>query len=355
MFSSWRYYIVVALCLLVFGAPWIAQNYPDQVSAFVSAFNDAASQVASVIFHNPRTITELQTKYATTSFVMSTHLADLGSSPVVFSTTSDQQLPVTPAKIKVLLVPGHEPGFGGTEFGSLKERNMNVELAQDISDLLQADPHFQVYITRDDSAWSSIFSTYFKDHWDEIKAWQKSSHDEMKHLIAIGSTTAPVSKVIHNAAPLNVALRLYGITKWANENTMDVVIHVHFNDFPDHRSNVPGRHAGFSIYVPVGQYANSTTTKAIANAVFKRLLIHNSVSDLPGESSGIIDEPQLIAIGANNTADAASMLIEYGYIYEPQFKTAAKREAAFKIMANDTYLGLQDFFTSDPSVTPGYF
>ena len=175
------------------------------------------------------------------------------------------------------------------------------------------------------------------------------------HLIAIGSTTQPVSKVFHNTAPTDVALRLYGITKWANDNIVDVVIHIHFNDYADHRNGVSGTHYGFAIYVPVQQFKNSTTTKAVANAVFKRLDKHYYVSNLPGESTGIVDEPDLIAIGSNDTADAASMLIEYGYIYEPEFSTPAKRTATFKKMANDTYLGLLDFFTSDIRVTPRYF
>jgi len=336
---------------VVFAVPSLYRNYPTQINNFVVTLEDAASsvtsQLAAVILHNPRTISELQTKFATNTLA----LADIATTTSIQS--QSQALPRP--KVRILLVPGHEPNYGGTEFGTLKEREMNVELAQDLSNLLLADSHFQVYMTRDNQAWNPVFDSFFKDNWDSIKAWQKDSHKEMMHLISIGSTTKPSSKVIHNTVPTNVALRLYGITKWANENIIDVVVHIHLNDFPDHKTGVPGKYTGFSIYVPVGQYANSTTTKVVAESVFKRLSNDYAVSNLPGESSGVVDEPDLIAIGANNTADAASMLIEYGYIYEPKFRTAAKRSTTLKAMAKDTYLGLLDFFSSDVSVTPRYF
>ncbi|MDE1971230.1 MAG: hypothetical protein KGI50_06690 [Patescibacteria group bacterium] len=60
-----------------------------------------------------------------------------------------------------------------------------------------------------------------------------------------------------------------------------------------------------------------------------------------------MDDPELIAIGANNTSDAASMLIEYAYIYEPQLIDPNLRNMAIKDLAFQTYLGLQDFF--DPT------
>jgi N-acetylmuramoyl-L-alanine amidase len=41
-------------------------------------------------------------------------------------------------------VPGHEPGYGGAEYGSLKEREMNVELANDLSEFLKNNGHYEV-------------------------------------------------------------------------------------------------------------------------------------------------------------------------------------------------------------------
>jgi N-acetylmuramoyl-L-alanine amidase len=396
MFSRARAYFAVLLAVAFFGLPWFIQNYPDQVRGLASFFADVASQMASTILHNPRTVAELQAKYAgnagstpkintknsetattpgsdiimgetsatgTTSTTSITSIASTISSSIDVTDATDSEDILVVAnktlssssqigsgfadlsipKVRVLLVPGHEPGFGGAEFGTMKERLINTELSKDLYEILDADPHFQVFSTRNNEAWNPVFSKYFETQWDAIKQWQKDSHKEMLHLIAIGSTTKAVSKVFHNRVNNNAAYRLYGITKWANENNIDVVIHIHINDDPERYGDVPGKYSGFAIYVPVQQFSNSTTTKAVAEAIFNRLKMYNKISNLPGESSGIVDEPDLIAVGTNNTADAASMLIEYGYIYEPQF-ALAKRSETLKKIAYETYLGLKDFF-----------
>jgi len=142
-------------------------------------------------------------------------------------------------------------------------------------------------------------------------------------------------------------MRLYGMTKWSNENGIDIEIHIHFNDYPGHTEYEPGKYSGFAVYVPVTQYENSSTTHALADTVEKRLAKYNPVSNLPGESVGVVDDPELIALGANDTADAASMLIEYSYIYEPQLDNPATRSQVIKDLAYQTYLGLEDFFDPD--------
>ena len=129
------------------------------------------------------------------------------------------------------------------------------------------------------------------------------------------------------------------------------MIHLHLNDYPGHSSTVAGKYSGLVIYIPAQQYNNSSTTKAVADAMFKRLSLYNPIDNLPIESGGIIDDPELIAVGVGNTADAASMLIEYDYIYEPQFVNPKVRSLALKDLAYQTYLGLQDFFTKNANVS----
>ena len=315
-----RHYVALLLLVSLFCIPWLNQSYPGGLAAL---WSDASDQAAAIILaHHPKTVADIQSRYVSGN-------------------------PAQAPKVRILLVPGHEPDYGGTEYKDLKERDMTVELAQDLQGFLGNDQHYQTYITRDTHAWSPEFVDYFKNRWDDIIEWEKASQAEESRLIKIGSVPAPVTTVYHNKAPEDVALRLYGITKWANENDIDITVHVHFNDSPDRRAGSPGDHSGFAIYVPAAQYSNSTTTKAVAADVFKRLEKYNPVSDLPGESNGIVDEPKLIAIGVNNTADSASMLIEYGYIYEQQFQDPAVRSLALKDLAYQTYLGLQDFFDPD--------
>ena len=284
-----RNYLGALIAVLLLGIPWFAIMYPDQLRTMLVTVSDVEDQLASVILsHNPKTIVDIQLKYSTVS--------TYGSSA---------------KKVRILIVPGHEPGYGGAEFGSLKERDLTVELGKDLQQFLQGNSHYETYITRDDQAWDPTFATYFKNDWNDIIAWTKAYKQEMSHLISIGTMKQDVPTVVHNNAPTDVAYRLYGITKWANENDIDITIHIHFNDYRGHPNGVPGEYSGFAIYVPEKQYSNSTTTDAIALSIFKRLIKYNPVSDLPGESTGIVEEPDLIAIGADNTSNAASMLIEY--------------------------------------------
>ena len=267
-----RHYIALALLVTIFTAPWLATTFPEQADYVFAWMKYVGDQVAAVVAHNPRTIDELQKKYASST-------------------------PRKPHKIRVLIVPGHEPDYGGE---------------------------------------------YFDRELDDIIVWQKAHKEESLRRVVTNQTSSS-PKVYHNSAPDSVAYRLYGLTKWSNENAVDIAIHIHFNDYPGH-GRIPGKYAGFAIYTPEAQYANSTTTRALSETMFKRLSKYNPVSNLPVESDGIIEERELIAIGANNTADAASALIEYGYMYEPQFLNIDTRGLAIKDLAFQTYLGLEDFF-----------
>ncbi|MEQ1561395.1 MAG: N-acetylmuramoyl-L-alanine amidase [Nitrospira sp.] len=247
-------------------------------------------------------------------------------------------------KIKILVVPGHEPDFGGTEFGNIKEREMTVELGQKIKNLLENNPRYDVYITRDKTSWNETFLNYFSKDWKEIISWEKSKRKAYSDFLSSNHESRPPQIVKHNKVSDDVAIRLYGITRWANENNIDLILHIHFNDDAEHRKNVAGKYSGFAIYVPVNQFANGEESHEVAKNIMKYLSLDNGVSSLPQESTGIVDEARLIAIGANNTANPASILIEYGYIYEPRFLNDNNREFTLNNLATETYLGLDEYF-----------
>ncbi len=274
---------------------------------------------AAILSHNFKTIAQVKSRYDAVA-------------------RNPSEVPV-----RVLIVAGHEPTFGGTEYRNLKERDMTVQLSENLKKLLEKNRHYQVFVTRDASGWTETFSKYFAT-LDTISKWRTASVVDFSRLVEIGDIVKTHATVKHNKAPGNVALRLYGINKWANENDIDVVLHLHFNDNPRANTSKPGKYSGVSVYVPATQYGNSTVTKAVAEDVFERLTSYTTVSNLPVEAAGIISEPDLIAIGAHNTADAASLLIEYGYIYEAQFQNKETRDVALRDLALQTYLGLQDFF-----------
>jgi len=323
-----RYYLGILFAVIVLVIPWMAMNYPSESRSLLLGIENAGSELAAVIVsHNPKTIADLRADYR--------------------GTNSSGVLPVAPKKVRILLVPGHEPNYGGAEYGSLYERNMTVELAQDLQKFLAGNSRYQVVTTRDTAGWNPVFADYFKADWNDISAWEQAHKTETVDLERLGQFHTTTPAVEHQTVPNDVAMRIYGIDKWVDENDVDIVIHIHFNDYPTHPRGTPGKYTGFAIYVPEKQYDNSTTTHALADSVFKRIAKYNPVSDLPGESSGIVEDQDLIAIGAYNSVDAASMLIEYGYIYEPQFTDSSLHAQALNDLAFQTYLGLQDFF--DPS------
>jgi N-acetylmuramoyl-L-alanine amidase len=247
-------------------------------------------------------------------------------------------------KVRILIVPGHEPDYGGAVFNGLKERDLTVKLGEDLIGLLRANDKYEVFVTRDTEKWNQTFADYFKNNWDEIISWQKNTKEQFSNLVLSGVKKQPVAAVVHNIPSFEVGTRIYGITKWANENDIDLVIHIHLNDYRGRSQKKVGKYFGFAMYVPARAYSNSAITDPIAEAIFQRLSEHSPVSNFGPELGGIIHDPKLIAVGQNDTAKAASILIEYGYIYEPQFTNPEIRSLALKDLANQTYLGIEDFF-----------
>jgi len=330
--KHYKFTIIALFAITVLGTPWIISSYPKSVDFVDNIFSYVGNNYTAAFLQEVITVTQLRKKYDAVS----------------------KSRFVTKPKIRIMIVPGHEPGFGGTEFGNLKERDMAVELANDLAFFLRNNPHYEVIIARDREKWNTDLDTYFKNNWNEIASFTNESKSEMIRMIDKGDVKKYTDGIIHNKAPQDVALRLYGINKWNNENKVDIAIHIHFNDYPRWNKDEPGEYSGFAIYVPEKQYSNGTTTRVIANNLFKRLSKYNAVSNLPKEESGVVEEQELIAIGADNTLDAPSMLIEYGYIYEPQFTDSIVRESTIRDLAFQTYLGIQDFFGSSEDQSFAY-
>lgn len=246
-------------------------------------------------------------------------------------------------KIKILIVPGHDDVYSGTSFKGLREADLTVELARQIADDLKKDPHFEVTLTREGKDYTPEFLTYFSTAKKDVLAFQNSQRTLMASYLSKGQIAANIA-VDHNVAPSIVAYRLYAINKWANDHKIDLVIHVHFNDYAGRKMSQPGKYSGFSVYIPEGQYSNAKASRAVADKVFTALANHYPASNLPLENSGIIADQELIAIGANNSLDAAAFLTEYGYIYEKSVTDPILRSKTLATFALDTYQGLENFF-----------
>ena len=67
--------------------------------------------------------------------------------------------PIT--KIKILIVPGHEPNDGGAEYRQLKERDLNVIIAESLYKKLKNDGRYDVTLARDNISWETELDEFF--------------------------------------------------------------------------------------------------------------------------------------------------------------------------------------------------
>jgi len=250
-------------------------------------------------------------------------------------------------KIKILIVPGHDNDSWGTEFKNIKEADLNLEAAENLAGFLRQKNEFEVILTRDKNGYNSELSSYFSKNQKEIEKFVQKNVETMNSYIQSGFVEKYTKGVSHNTAPEEVVSRLYGINKWANENKIDIVIHIHFNDDPERNYYGFGQYAGFAVYVPEKQFSNAKGSRALAKPIFAQLQKYFPVSDLPKEKNGIVEDQKLIAVGAYNTLDAAGLLIEYGYIYESQFVNSEIRPLIIKELAFQTYSGIMNFFEGE--------
>ncbi len=246
-------------------------------------------------------------------------------------------------KVRILIVPGHEPAYGGAEFNGIYERELVVPLANGLATELRKDPRLEVLVARDGTNWLDKLEPYF-NKMRPVRTFVDKAKKAFKKLLDRGRIDGPEKEVDHMKAADDVALRLYGISKWAGENDIDLMIHVHLNDDTGHSYYTPGEQSGFAIYVPDQQYGNADASRAVAAPIFDRLKILNATSTMPLEDAGIVEDQELIALGAYNTSSVPSILIEYSYIYESKFAHPEVIPSVLADFAYATSLGVEDFF-----------
>ncbi|KKT18725.1 MAG: hypothetical protein UW07_C0026G0006 [Candidatus Nomurabacteria bacterium GW2011_GWF2_43_8] len=249
------------------------------------------------------------------------------------------------APIKILLVPGHDNEVWGAQYGNIKEAAMNLAVATRIYNILKKDKRFEVHITRDSRGYTKKFADYFSGQGDDIASFIESAKKEMQKKIESGNFVEKPNPP-HNRAGEDMVNRLYGFNKWANENGIDAVIHIHFNDYPRPYKWTIGKYKGFAIYIPDGQFVNSKESALLAANVLMELDKKYAISNYPPEVLGLVSDQKLIAVGANNTLSASvrSMLIEYAYVYEKKMRNYATRHQIYKNVAELTAAGIKNYF-----------
>jgi len=251
--------------------------------------------------------------------------------------------PATAQKVKILIIPGHDDASPGAAYKNIKEKDVTVLLAKELASVFADDPYFEITLARDENGYNKALIPHFLNT-EEVRLFKETHQKAMSTLVDGGIIERRVAMVRNNAFPAT-ALRLYAINKWANENGFDLIVNIHFNDHPRKNLSLPGKHSGFSIYVPERQYSNSLPSIEIGNYIKTELEKLFPVSNHPQERVGVVEDQELIALGSNNTVDAAVVLIEYDYIYSPALHNETVRPLLFKEYAQKTYDGLKKYFT----------
>src|SRR3989344_276667 len=248
---------------------------------------------------------------------------------------------------KILVVPGHDNQSFGAGYKNMREADVTAELAGYLYEFLNNDPAFEVFSTRDFTTGDYLptFEQYFANETSSINEFKNSLRNAMRAKLKSGEIASNVT-IEHNAASSQTVFHLYGINKWANENLIDLALHIHFNDYGRKRLSQPGVYSGFSFYIPEYQYDHAKESAAAALPVFNALKTSTYESTLPFERGGFIESQELIAVGANNSRLNGSFLVEYGYIYEPQFTNRLLRPVALRELAYQTSRGLAEHYQS---------
>ncbi|MCU0653129.1 MAG: N-acetylmuramoyl-L-alanine amidase [Candidatus Pacebacteria bacterium] len=238
----------------------------------------------------------------------------------------------------ILLIPGHDVDDGGACYKDYCERDLTAEVAAKIAIALGNDSRFKVTVARDGQEWNPILRDYFANEKQAIIDWKTEHQQESKALMDVGKIKYVPDMAFHSEATPEMSVKLYGMNKWADENGIDLVINLHFNDSMRPKSYVPGGYKGFTIFIPESQMKNHAVSKAAASSVFKEL---KSV-EAP-ELDNLLEDQSLIALGASGTLEAASMLVEYAYIYEKKLESEATREQALEEFAQMTAAGIVNY------------
>ena len=278
----------------------------------------------------------------TVSFVLFWPSEGLAADPFYGASYASEQIRIRyqTGQVRILLVPGHSQFKGGAEFGELKERELNVIVGHELAGFLKKDPKLNVLVTREiDGAYAGWLSSYMITFRTAIENFQRSAIEASRRL----GLDQKVQRVYHPTASPGNAFELYAINKFANDNKIDLVIHLHLNDYAGRRPDQIGKFSGFAVYAPARRLVNSAASFDLAQKISDRLSGLSGFSDLPGEAAGVVPDEELIALGSNASRDGPSVLIEYGYLYEPQFRDASVRPAFLRELAFQTQLAILDY------------
>ena len=245
-------------------------------------------------------------------------------------------------KIKILIVAGHEPNAGGAdEFKTIKERDLNLQLSNDLRDILSANQNLEIIMARDNNGWNPDLKNYVETSSTTIMKWVSDMKAKMMTKVASETIELIDPNMKHNDATTNAVLYLFATNKWAEENNVDLVLNIHFNSNP--KINGKPNFRGYCIYIPDSQYQNASSSKIFANYLNTEISKIEKPSNMPQEKGTIIPDQQLIATGVYDTLNIPVAVVEYAYMYEPMMLSSSTRNSFIKKAASSTATAISNY------------
>jgi len=249
-------------------------------------------------------------------------------------------------KIKILIVPGHEPDNGGAdEYKKIKERDLNLQLSQILKTDLSVNPNIEVILARSDLGWNQDLENYVNTNQTQIMSWVANMKEIFLTKASEGQIKIINPNMKHNEATSSAVLFLYGTNKWIEENKIDLVLHIHFNNNP--KINGKPNFRGYCMYIPEKQYSNFSSSKIFANYLDEEISKIENKSNMPQEKDNIIEDQELIATGNYGTLKIPSVVMEYAYIYEPMMVSSGTRNAFIEKAASSTAYAINRYIENE--------
>ncbi|MCX6716623.1 MAG: N-acetylmuramoyl-L-alanine amidase [Candidatus Taylorbacteria bacterium] len=271
---------------------------------------------------------------------------DLTNETVLDTSSSELTVPEATSTLKtfnVLIVLGHDSLTGGAHFKDIYERDLVSDISEKISVDLNSRVGYKAVVSRDKKEWNPLFTEYFKNEEQNILDFKNLHQAEEKKKLSSGSKKFVLDMANHTNVDKATAVKLYGINKWANDNEIDLVIHLHFNDSERPNENSPGEYKGFTIFIPESQAINATSSRMVAEFIYAELGKILTPEVVGNQKTSIIEDQSLIALGASGTLTKPSLLIEYAYIYEKMLRTDEERAKSIDEMAKRTTQGIINY------------
>ena len=274
------------------------------------------------------------------AFIALSQTTKPGNISAIFSSTLHNN-----KKIRVLIVPGHEPNDGGADYKGIYERDLNLQLSIELENDLSKNPNIEVMMVRDENGWNSNLENFVTTSSSSIMSWVADMKNKMMAEANAGKFKIIIPGMQPNDATSEAVLYLYGTNKWAEENNIDLIFNVHFNNNP--KINGKPNYSGYCIYVPDSQFGNASSSLIFANYLNNEISKIENKSNMPQEKTTIIPDQELAAMGSYGTLNIPTALVEYSYIYEQKMLSSSTRNAFIEKAASSTATAISDYVENE--------